>query len=93
MILVYKRSNLFLYVRRKYEKDCLSSVFHSWNKFMLHILNKTNTINKTIHDLFLYFKICYVKKIRSVSKEDTNQFLIYEKFKFASNEDADLFLI
>ena len=26
---------------------------------MLHVLNKTNT---TIHDIFLYFKIYYVKK-------------------------------
>ena len=56
---------------------------------MLHGLNKTNT---TFHDHFLYFKICHVKKIRSVSKEDTNQFLISEKFRFASKEDIDHFL-
>ena len=41
---------------------------------------------------FFYFKICYVKKIRFVSKEDTYQFLILKKFKSASNEDVDLFL-
>ena len=58
---------------------------------MLHILNKTNT---TMHDLFLYFKICHVKKkIRSVSKEDTNQLLILKKFRSASNEDTDPFFI
>ena len=56
---------------------------------MLHGLNKTNT---TFHDIFIYFKICHVKKIRSVSKEDTNQFLISEKFRFASKEDIDHFL-
>ena len=40
-------------------------------------MDKANTTNITIHDLFLYFKICYVKKkIRSVSKEDTYQFFI-----------------
>ena len=60
---------------------------------MLHGLNKTNTTNTTNHDLFLYFKICYVKKkIKHVSKEDTNQFLFEEKFRFASNEDANPFL-
>ena len=31
------------------------------------------------------------KKIRFVSKKDTNQFLIGEKFRSAFNEDADLF--
>ena len=40
-------------------------------------MDKANTTNITIHDLFFYFKICYVKKkIRSVSKEDTYQFFI-----------------
>ena len=40
-------------------------------------MDKANTTNITIHDLFLYFKICYVKKkIRSISKEDTYQFFI-----------------
>ena len=46
-----------------------------------------------MHDLFRYFKICYVKKIIVVSKEDTNQFLISEKFKSTSKKDADLFFI
>ena len=50
----------------------------------------------TNHDLFLYFKICYVKKkkkkIRFVSKKDTDQFLFEEKFRFTSNEDANPFL-
>ena len=49
----------------------------------------------TNHGLFLYFKICYVKKkkkIRSVSMKDTNQFLFEEKFRFTSNEDANPFL-
>ena len=44
--------------------------------------------------ILFYFKICYVKKknkIRSVSKEDTNQFLFKKKkFRSASNEDADI---
>ena len=57
---------------------------------MLHELNKTKTTNTTIHDLFLYFKICCVKKkikIRSVSKEDTNQFF------FKKNSDMHLMKI
>ena len=56
---------------------------------MLRELNKTNT---TIHDLFLYFKICCVKKIKYVSKEDTNQFWFKKKIRFASKEDAHPFL-
>ena len=53
---------------------------------MLHVLDKMNTTNKTIHDLF-YFKIRYVKKkMRSVSKEDTNQFL----FLFFKNSNLHL---
>ena len=33
------------------------------------------------------------RKIRFVSKKDTNQFLIGKKFRSASNEDANQFLI
>ena len=48
-----------------------------------------------MHNLFLCFKICIClkkkKKIRSISKKDTNQFLIWEKFRSASNEDVDPF--
>ena len=42
---------------------------------MLYVLNKTN---KTIHDpfFFFFFKICYVKKIRSTSNENVDKFLI-----------------
>ena len=59
---------------------------------MLHVLNKTNT---TIQPFMIFFFISKsAKKIRSVSKEDTNQFLILKKkFRSASNEDADQFLI
>ena len=35
-----------------------------------------------------------LRKIKSVSKEDTNQFLfLFFKFRSASNEDANQFLI
>ena len=58
-----EKSNLFfLNVQKKYEKYFLRRGFHSWNKFVLHALNKTNALNTTIHDLFFYSKICYVKK-------------------------------
>ena len=40
-------------------------------------------------NFFLYFKICYVKKIKSVSKEDTNKFLFKKKLRSTSNEDVD----
>ena len=36
---------------------------------MLYVLNKTNT---TIHDPFFYFKIYYVKKIKSTSNENVD---------------------
>ena len=57
---------------------------------MLHVLNKKNTTNTNIQDLFC-FKICYVKKIRSTSNENIDQFLFLKKFKSASNEDANQF--
>ena len=67
---------------KKYEKDFLRRGFHSWNKFVLHALNRTNTTNTTIHDLYYYYffifyisKSVMLRKIKSVSKEDTNQFL------------------
>ena len=44
--------------------------------------------------IFFYFEICYVKKNQILSKEDTNQFLFFFfKFRSASNEDANQFLI
>ena len=52
---------------------------------MLHVLNKTNTTNTNIHDLF-YFKIYYVKKIISTSNENIYQFFFKKKFRYASNE-------
>ena len=56
-----KKSDLFLYMKRKYEKD-----FFYENDFIqetnLCYMDKANTTNIVIHDLFLYFKICYVKK-------------------------------
>ena len=42
---------------------------------MLHALNKTNTTNTTIHDLFFISKFAMLRKIKFVSKEDTNKFL------------------
>ena len=48
-------------MKRKYEKD-----FFYENDFIqetnLCYMDKANTTNIVIHDLFLYFKICYVKK-------------------------------
>ena len=52
---------------------------------MLHALNKQTKPLMT--HFFFFFKIYYVKKIRSVSKEDTNQFL------FKKNSDLHLMKI
>ena len=54
--------------------------------------------NKQPFTIFFFVsKSAYVKKkkkkIRSVSKKNTNQFLIWEKFKSASKEDADPFIL
>ena len=75
-------SNLFLYVQEILKRFFFffrifffRSKFHLWNKFMLHVLNKTNTTNTIMYDLFLYFKIriCQKKKkIRFVYDKDTN---------------------
>ena len=43
--------------------------------------------------LFLISKSAMSKKIRFVSKEDTNQFLILKKCRLASNEDANQHLM
>ena len=64
-----------LYVQKKYKKVCLRRGFHSRNKFMLHVLNKTTTQQIQLFMIF-FFISKFAKKIRSVSKEDTNQFLI-----------------
>ena len=53
---------------------------------MLHASNKTNNTIMT----FFYFKICYVKKFRSISKEDIDQFF---GFKSTSNKDTNQFFI
>ena len=43
---------------------------------------------------FFVSKSAYVKKkIRFISKKDTNQFLIWEKFKSASKKDANPFIL
>ena len=56
-----------------FEKDIfLWKGSNSQNNFMLHDSNKTTT-----HDLFLYFKILQVLKIRFVSKEDTKSVLYF----------------
>ena len=44
---------------------------------MLHASNKTNNTIMT----FFYFKICYVKKFRSISKEDIDQFFGFKKIQ------------
>ena len=81
---------------KKYEKDFLRRGFHSWNKFVLHALNKTNT---TIHDLFSlslslsFSKSTMLRKINSVSKKDTISFYLKKNFRFASNEDEYQFFI
>ena len=53
--------------------------------------------NKQPFTIFFFVsKSAYVikkKKIRSISKKNTNQFLIWEKFKSASKEDADPFIL
>ena len=56
---------------------------------MQHASIKTNIAT---NDSFLISKIYYAKKIKSVSNEDTNWFLIKEKkFRSTSNKDVDLF--
>ena len=48
---------------KKNEKDFLRRGFHSWNKFMLCVLNKTNTTKTTIHDPFFFLsKFAMLKK-------------------------------
>ena len=55
--------------------------------------------NKTIHDfylfIFIYFKIYYVKKFKSTSKEDIDLFFFFffkfKKFRFAPKEDINQF--
>ena len=59
---------------RKIWKLFLRRGFHSWNKFMLHILNKTNTI---MHDLFLYFKICICEKKIIINKKINKKLDLY----------------
>ena len=59
---------------------------------MLHVLDKTNTTNTTIHDIFLYFKICYIKKSDLYLRKIQISFWFKKKFRFASNEDANPFL-
>ena len=52
--------------------------------------------NKQPFTIFFFVsKFAYVKKkkIRSISKKNTNQFLIWEKFKSASKEDVDPFIM
>ena len=59
---------------------------------MQHALNKQPQTQSCLIFFFIS-KSAYVKKIRSVSKKDTNQFLIWEKFRSTSNEDADPFFV
>ena len=58
---------------------------------MLHEPNKTNNHSRS----FSLFQNLHMlkKKIRFISKKDTNQFLIWEKFKSASKEDANPFIL
>ena len=59
---------------------------------MLHEPNKTNNHSWSF-SLFQNLHMLKKKKIRYVSKKDTNQFLVWEKFKSASKEDADPFIL
>ena len=56
---------------------------------MQHELNKPNT-NTIMFYPFLYLKNLHaLKKIKSVSKEDTSHFFDKKMFSFASNEDTN----
>ena len=44
------------------------------NKFMQHGLNRTNNQHNNTWSLSLFQKSACIKKIRSISKEDTNHF-------------------
>ena len=70
--------------------------FHSWIKFMLHVLNKTNTVNTIMHDLFLYFKIRICQKTSDlylIKIQISLYFFLKKNFRSTSKEDADQFLI
>ena len=70
----------------------------SWEEDFIHEINlcyvywkKKTQLTKPFMILF-YFKICYVKKIKSTSNENVDQFLIWKKYRSTSNEDANQFL-
>ena len=64
-------------VKKEWKKIFLRREFHSEYEFMQSWI-KTNT-NIVVHDLFLLFK-------------NLHGTLIWEKFRYASHKDADLFL-
>ena len=64
---------------------------HEINLYYMYWIKQTQQIQPSMIFFFIS-KSAMWKKIRSVSKEDTNQFLIKKKFRSVSNEDVDLFL-
>ena len=57
---------------------------------MLHASEKNK---QNYSQLFFYFKISFVKKIRSTLKENINQFFGFKKFRFVFKEDTNNFLL
>ena len=87
------KKKIFFFLRRG---------LYSWNKSILHALNKQTKplmtpffISKSVmlkkSNLYLskIQSVFIFKKFRFASNEDTDLFLIWEKFKFEPNEDAD----
>ena len=72
-----EKTDLFLLLKKRMKMIFLRKEFHSQYEFMQSWI-KTNT-NIVVHDLFLLFKNLYGT-------------LIWEKFRYASHKDADLFL-
>ena len=73
------------------KKIFLRREFHSEYEFMQSWI-KTNT-NIVVHDLFLYFNNLHIlKKLDLYLKKKCKKILIWEKFRYASHKDADLFL-
>ena len=70
---VTEKSDLFLYLKKVI---FLWRGSHSQNNFMLHDLNKTNNNSWSIS---LFLKSACIKKVRSVSKEDTKSVLYFKK--------------
>ena len=67
---VIEKSDLFLYLKKTYfyEEDLIHKIISCY---------MTQTKQTTLPDLFLYFKILQVLKIRFVSKEDTKSVLYF----------------